>query len=98
MNEETIAIALAGIALAVFLFMTRNKAVQTDHSVATPQTTDLSMVATSQDISQGPAYFIANQPYYFAPPVSSFMPPATASNTIATNQPTADDGGCGCLG
>lgn len=29
--------------------------------------------------SKGPAYLIANRPYWFAPPVGNFLPPQVAS-------------------
>lgn len=95
MNEETIGILLAGIALAAFLYLTRNRA-SSQATTASPSVESLAQVFTSSEVSQGPSYFIANQPYYFAPPVGNIMPPATASNTTATNIAMNDDGGCGC--
>lgn len=94
MNEETIGVLLAGAALLAFLWYTRgNSTTQAIPQGSTvPTASSLAAAVSPSDFDSGPTYFIANQPYYFAPPVANMMQQATASNTIATNE----DGGCGC--
>lgn len=94
MTEENIGVLLAGLALLVFLYFTRRNSSQQAQPIGStpPIAGTLAAAAPPSDFEQGPSYFIANQPYYFAPPVANMMPTAVASNTIATNE----DGGCGC--
>lgn len=95
MSEETIGVLIAAMALVAFLFFARRRPDTINATAGTtpPVANTLGAAIDPDQFDSGPSYFIANQPYYFAPPVGNIMPPATASNTIVTN---VDDGGCGC--
>jgi hypothetical protein len=92
MNEETIGVIIAAIALGAFLWFTR-KSMNTDTGASAPPVADTLAAAVSPgNFAEGPSYFISNQPWYFGPPIGNIMPAQTASRTVATNE----DGGCGC--
>lgn len=97
MSEETIGAIIAVVVLGVLLWFTRNRkpAPATVGSMP-PTALALSGAADASDFETGPSYFIASQPWYFAPPVGNMMPQAIASNTIATNTDDGSVAGCGC--
>lgn len=96
MDEETIGVILAATALVGLLVYARFRPTAPTVPVGStqPVPTTLAQAVDPSQLDSGPSYFIANQPYYFAPPIGNMMPQAVSSNTIATN----DDGGCGCGG
>jgi hypothetical protein len=96
MSEETIGVLIAVAALGAFFYFTSGSS-ETPPIGSTPPVGDaLSAAVNPAEFNAGPAWFIANQPYYFAPPVGNMMPPATASNTINTNDDGGVSVGCGC--
>ena len=101
MSEENVGVFLAGLAFVIFLWFVRKRTMETQQPIGStePIAGTLAAAASPADFIDGPSYFIANQPYYFAPPVGNMMPTSVASNTIATNAAVAtteDGGGCGC--
>jgi hypothetical protein len=97
MSEETIGAIIAVVFLGVFLWFTRNRTPAPMTGGSTPAAAlALSAAVAPSDFETGPSYFIASQPYYFAPPVGNMMPQAVASNTISTNADDGSIGGCGC--
>lgn len=95
MSEETFGVILTIVALAALVWFVNRRGAedQSQNGTTRPIAGSLSEAANPDDFQQGPSYFVAYQPYYFAPPVGNIMPQMAASRTIATN---IDNGGCGC--
>lgn len=95
MSEETIGIIIAAIALIGLLYFVRKREMgaQSPQGSTPPIAGTLAAAANPAEFVDGPSYFIANQPWYFAPPVGNIMPAAAASRTTATNP---EDNSCGC--
>lgn len=94
MEPENIILATA-VAAAIALILWRAHSVNVANEPIAGATlnnpSELSDAYEAQ-LSNGPSYYVASAPYYFAPPVSNVMPQSSAARTI----PFTDDGGCGC--
>jgi hypothetical protein len=93
MNEETIGVIIAALALGAFVWFTRGSRNAPPIGSNPPVADALASVAPPSDFNAGPSYFISNQPWWFGPPIGNIMPAQAASRTIATNE---DQSGCGC--
>lgn len=99
--DEIVGVSILVLVLGALLWLARrHPAIAPTTAGSTPPIADnLSNAVDPEDLSAGPSYFIANQPYYFAPPVGNMMPIGAASRTIATNTIDPDQSSaCGCRG
>src|SRR5882762_7460488 len=98
--DEIVGVGILVAILGLLLWISRRQPdIAPTTAGSTPPIADnLSAAVDPEDLSSGPSYFIANQPYYFAPPVGNMMPVAAASRTIPTNPDIDQSNACGCRG
>jgi len=98
--DEIVGVSIFVAILGLLLWLSRRAPaiVPTTAGSTAPIADNLTSAVDPEDLSSGPSYFIANQPYYFAPPVGNMMPLAAASRTIVTNPDQDQSSACGCRG
>lgn len=101
-KEEKILLGLAMVALAAIVVFQRPKMTTVfQDSVNSDPVVEIgkSITPVNDSVTRGFEYLSYNSPYFFAPPVSNFLPSITAGIGAQTiNSPTnfADDNSCGC--
>lgn len=94
MEPENIILA-AAVAVAIGLYLWRAHETPSPNEDATLGAPSELPQSYEQQLSSGPAFYVAASPYYFAPPVSNVMPKGAASRTIPSGD-VDGDAGCGC--
>jgi hypothetical protein len=101
-KEEKILLGLALVGLVAIVIFQRPQLTTVPALANSDPVSEigLSMTPANDSVVQGRQYLTYNAPFFFAPPVSNFLPSITAGiGSQTVNSPTnfADDNSCGCM-